>query len=295
MGIRVITQNRHVKKLLTLDFFQLIILMASFVALFYQTIVELVKDWFINPNYSHGFLIPIITGYMIWEKRHDIHSIPLNPNNTGLLVIVVGLILHLLGNIGAEFFTMRIAVIITILGILLYLMGGEITKKLVVPIAYLIFMIPIPAIIWNKIAFPLQIFASKMAEMTIRAIGITVLREGNIIYLVNTTLEVVDACSGLRSLTALLALSTAFAYLSSHSWFKKWVLLLSAIPIAILVNIIRLSFTACLASWFGEKIAQGLMHEFSGLLIYLLALIMLTGVHMVLSRIGHDKKCLLKK
>lgn len=295
MGISAIGQNRRIKKLLSLDFLQLIILIASFGALFYHTIVELVRDWFINPNYSHGFLIPVITGYMIWEKRKEIHSLPLNPSNTGLLVIVAGLLLHLLGSIGAEFFTMRIAVIVIILGISLYLLGGKITKKLMIPIAYLIFMIPIPAIIWNKIAFPLQIFASKMAEMTIRAVGITVLREGNIIYLANTTLEVVDACSGLRSLTALLALSTAFAYLSSHSWFKKWVLLLSAIPIAILVNIIRLSVTAYLASRFGEKIAQGLMHEFSGLLIYILALIMLTGVHIILSRIGHDKRCLLKK
>jgi len=271
-------------------FIQLIILLSLFLLLFHHTIIELVKDWSINANYSHGFLIPFIAAYMIWQKKEELYLLPISPSNWGLLIIATGMMVHIVSNIGAELFTMRVAIIITIFGLALYFMGRKITNEIAVPIAYLLFMVPVPAIIWNKVAFPLQIFASSMAETTIHACGITILREGNILYLANTTMEVVDACSGLRSLTALLALSAAFAYLSNHSRLKKWILFIAAIPIAILVNIIRLSVTAGLASYVGEKIAQGFLHEFSGLLIYILALAMLAALHVALKKIGMERK-----
>jgi exosortase len=270
------------KKSLSTTSIQLVVLVSSFAVLFSHTIIALVEDWSTNPNYSHGFLIPLIAVFMIWQKREEISPASFKQSNWGLVVIALGMMLHIVARLGAELFTMRLAIVVTLFGLSLYFMGKEITRKTAIPIAYLLFMIPIPAILLNKITFPLQIFSSRMAEEVIQFMGISVLREGNILRLTNATLEVVDACSGIRSLLSLLALSAAFAYLSDHSRINKWVLFVSAIPIAILVNIIRLSLTAGLASYFGEKVAEGFLHEFSGMLIYILALIMLAGVHVIL-------------
>jgi exosortase len=190
-----------------------------------------------------------------------------------------------LAYIGAELFTMRVSMIIVLLGLVIYMAGWQFAKHLSLPIAYLIFMIPLPGIIWNKIAFPLKLFATKISTALIQWLGIAVYREGNIIHLSNTTLQVVDACSGLRSMTSLLALSAAFALITSNTTSRKWLLFFSAIPIAIFVNVIRLTTTAILSEHFGNQVAQGFLHKASGILIFTLALILLFGVHTLLLKL----------
>lgn len=274
----ILTKHRN------MVYIQLGLLVSFFLLLYYPVIAGMIHDWEVNKNYSHGYLIPFITGYMIWNIRKELLEIEISPNNWGALLILAGIGQLIVAWVGSEYFLKRTSMIVILFGIALFLAGSKFTKKLSMPLLYLIFMIPIPAIIWNKFAFPMKLFASYIAVHVVNAIGISILREGNILHLASTTLEVADACSGIRSLTSLLALSAAFVFFVNLTKWKKWVLFLSAVPIAIFTNVLRLTITAALASRYGEKVAQGFLHDFSGWLIFMLGLVMLIGVNVLLSR-----------
>ena len=264
---------------------QMVTLVLAFGILYAHTITKLVHDWSTEDNYSHGFLIPFIAGYMIWQYRERLAATEIKTGYWGLVVILAGMGLHVVGNVGAELFTMRVSLIVTLWGLVLYLLGGRMTRLVAIPLIYLLFMVPIPAIIWNKIAFPLQLFAAGLTAKIVPLLGIPIYREGNILHLANTTLEVVDACSGLRSLTSLLALSGAFAFIATLGTVSRWVLFFSAVPIAVAVNIIRLTVTAVMARHMGPEAAHGFMHEASGIIIFVAAFVLLYLVFVFLSRI----------
>ena len=266
---------------------QVLLILAGFFLLYHHAMATLLSDWSTNPNFSHGFLIPFICGYMIWYKKNEIALVEPTPSNWGLIILFFGMFLHLAGHVGAEQFLMRFSMVITLSGIVIYCWGGEVFKQVFIPLAYLVIMIPIPSILWNKIAFPLQLIAAKFSSEMIYFIGIPVFREGNILHLTNTSLEVVDACSGLRSLTSLLALTGVFAFLAPLSGFKKWILFLSAIPIAVLVNVIRLTITAAMAAWISPDTANGFLHDMSGLIIFGFALVLVYLVYLVELKIEH--------
>ncbi|OGR12280.1 MAG: exosortase [Desulfobacterales bacterium RIFOXYA12_FULL_46_15] len=260
---------------------QISLIIIVFVIVHQKAILKLISDWSADPNFSHGFLIPFVALYMIWCRKNELAEISLKPSLAGIVIIVCGMVIHMAGNLGSEFFLMRFSMIITLSGIIIYFCGFEIFKKVLVPVVYLIMMIPIPSILWNQVAFPLQLIAAKLSSQTIHLLNIPVFREGNILHLANTSLEVVDACSGIRSLTSLLALTGAFAFLAPLSTAKKWILFFSAVPIAVAVNVIRLTITGAMAVWIGPETAHGFLHDMSGLIIFGAALILVYLVYMV--------------
>ena len=269
--------------------FQILILALVFGLLYYKAIAALIFDWSNDPNFSHGFLIPFVALYMVWYKKNELALIPQEPSKTGIFIIILGMLVHVAGNVGSELFLMRFSMIITLSGIIIYYYGFKMFRQVLIPVAYLIIMIPIPDILWNKIAFPLQLFAANISSQTISMLNIPVFREGNILHLANTSLEVVDACSGLRSLTSLIALTGVFAFLAPLSTFKKWILFFSAIPIAVAVNVIRLTITGGMAAWIGPETAHGFLHDMSGLIIFGAALLLVYIVFIIEMKIEKIK------
>jgi len=257
----------------------------ALLALYFPFLQTLFKDWGTNDDYSHGYFIPLISAYMIYTVKHRLAEKPISPDNSGLVLIAGGLALLVVAKIGTEYFTQRFSLIIVLLGLVLFLFGREYFKILLLPILYLIFMIPLPAIIWNKIAFPMQLFGSFLTEYVIRLLGIPVFREGNVLHLAETTLEVVAACSGLRSLVTMFALSSLLVWMSElSSTGRKWLLFLAAAPAAIIANIIRLVTTAILASIYGSVVAQGFLHDLSGLFTFIVGLCLLLLANKLLNR-----------
>ncbi|HYA92894.1 MAG TPA: exosortase/archaeosortase family protein, partial [Thermodesulfobacteriota bacterium] len=183
------------------------IIVACLVVLYFHVLQGLVSDWIHMPDFSHGFLIPIVSFYFVYEKRNKLSVLSPSTAWTGFGLIVFGILLFLLGNLATEFFTMRFSMLVVLGGIILFLLGKEFYKSLLFPLVFLIFMIPIPSVLMDRITFPMQLFASKVAGISLYLIGIPALREGNVILLANTSLEVAEACSGIRSLISLLALS----------------------------------------------------------------------------------------
>jgi len=264
---------------------QILILVSSFAILYSHTIVEMIKNWVRDDNFSHGFLIPVVGAFMIWQKRDLLTQQKINPSTWGIIIILAAMLMNIVGAISAEMFTMRTSLIVCITGTVVYLFGFRTFLIISIPVIYLFFMIPIPKVIWNQISFPLQLMAAELASTMVQLLGIPILREGNILHLSNTSLEVVDACSGLRSLNSLLALSGAFAYMVNLRTFSRWLLFVSAIPIAILVNILRLTVTAVLATYVGAETANGFLHNLSGIIVFIVAFIILYAFQAFLSRV----------
>jgi len=282
----------------------------SFAIVFaYATVlVKLFHDWWNDENYSHGLLIPFIIGYIIWTQRDKLARVPVRSSLLwGGAAVVCALFALWAGVAGAELYTQRLSLILILAGIIVYFWGFTLLRLLLVPLGLLFLAMPIPAIIFNKIAFPLQLFASRCAVWSMSVLGIPVLRQGNVIELkpLNSfdtkKLEVVEACSGIRSLMTLLTLAVVFAYFShspdnndsgsgKRGWWKSYwfwravILVSSAVPIAILTNAFRVSGTGVLAHYYGTAVADGFFHSFSGWAIYVVAFILLFGIGMILDR-----------
>jgi len=254
---------------------KLAIICITLIVLYYPTFHMFWYDWSYDDNYSHGFLVPIIVAYLVWTKKDQLQTLAPNPSFWGLLLLLFGLSTYLVGTIGAEWFLKRSSLIIVISGVVLYLYGKAYFRLLLFPIVFLMFMVPLPAIIYSAIAFKLQLFVSIISTKLIALAGIPIFREGNILYVSSGPLAVEEACSGMRSIMALLALSALFAYLMYSSRLKQWILVISALPIAVITNIIRVTTTGIVAHYWGKAFAEGILHESFGWLVFVIAFVLL--------------------
>ena len=258
---------------------------STLLLLYGGVLVRLGEDWAHDDNYSHGFFIIPLAGYFAWERRRRLAAAPVRPTNLGLVLVGLGLGMLVIGVLGAELFITRMSLVAVLAGTVLFLVGWPALRILSFPMAFLLLMIPVPAIIFNQLAFPLQLLASRVGEVTLSTAGIPVLREGNIIRLAHTTLEVAEACSGIRSLVSLLTLGIVYGYFSDPRALVRIAIALSSVPNAIHANAARVAGTGIAAHYFGSEAAQGFFHTFSGWLVFIVAFLMVFGVAEVLMRL----------
>lgn len=248
-------------------------------ALYWQAILDLVHAWETDDNYSHGFLVPVFSAYLVWKDREELRALAPRGSWLGLPIILLGLGALVLGEIGAEFFTSRCSLILLLGGLIMFHLGWDFLKVLAFPLLFLLFAIPLPAIVFNAVAFPLQQIAARNAAWTLELLSIPVFLDGNVIHLSHNTLGVTEACSGIRSMVSLLTLAMVWAYVALNGVWSKVVLVASAIPITMAANSLRVIVTAVIAQLFGMEYAEGFYHDFAGWLIFLVAFAGLLCVH----------------
>jgi len=281
------------------------ILIASALAFTYAgVLVKLGRDWWTDENYSHGLLVPFVIGFIVWSEFDELKKAAQKPAFwLGGSVIIFAILMLLGGTLGAELFTQRISLVLITVGIIVYFFGAKILQSLLVPFALLLLSIPIPQIIFNKIAFPLQIWASQAAVWGIRLFEVPTVRKGNVIEILPQgatqiiALEVVEACSGIRSLMTLVTLALILAFFTrqgkkQNDWFVSlknldfWravILMLAAIPIAVLTNAARVTATGVSTYYYGRQATESAWHDLSGWLVYIVALALLIAINFILT------------
>ena len=253
------------------------------IACYAPVLRALVRQWNNDPDMGHAFFVPLIAGFIVWQRREELAAIRPEPNWWGLLVVGWGGLQLVFATLGAELFTARMSFVVTLIGVVWTLGGNVMLKKLAFPLFLLFFMVPIPAVIYSAATFKLQILASQLADGALTVLNIPVLREGNVLELPNQRLSVVDACSGIRSLLSLTFLSLVYGYFFERKTWVRVVLFFSTIPIAIVANASRVTITGVITQ-VKPELAEGFFHEAEGWVIFMVALVILIVWHQILVR-----------
>lgn len=264
---------------LILPYWQLAVLAFLLLWLYWSTLVGLVSQWWHDPNFTHGFLVPLFSAYVLWQDRDRLERIAPRPSWTGLFFIAFGLSLLMLGQLGAELFLARFSILLLLAGTIVFFLGWNYFREVIFPWAFLILMIPIPTIIFNQITFPLQLLASKVAAAVLPLFGVPIFREGNVIHLpVGKPLEVAEACSGIRSLMSLGALAIIYGYLMERRIWVRVVLALASVPVAIVANSGRIVGTGLLVRYWDPDKAEA-VHPYWGWIVFVVSLLLLYALH----------------
>ncbi|MGA6950970.1 MAG: exosortase/archaeosortase family protein [Candidatus Sulfotelmatobacter sp.] len=263
------------------------ILLGLLARLYYPIVFRLAEQCWNDPNCSHGFVVPIFSIFVLWHERSRLAILVPHPSVWGAPLLVSSISVLALGVLGAELFLSRASLLLVLASLIVFFLGWQYFRALLFPWAFLILMIPPPAILFNQVTFPLQILASELAAALLRVVGVPVLREGNVIKIPAITLEVAEACSGIRSLLSLVTLAIIYGFLAETRKPIRVALVVAAIPIAVVANGLRIVGAGVLAQYWGPGTAKGFLHAFSGWLIFLLSLALLILLHRFLLLFEH--------
>jgi exosortase len=262
------------------------LLLVPVVVMYYDSVLKLAGDWWNDANNSHGLLIPPLALYFAWERRNRVLARPPQPRLVaGLMAVLGALIVFFLGRLGAEFFLTRVSGVLLAAGLVLYFWGWRRLRALAFILFLMVLAIPLPALIFNSFALPLQAFASRCGSALLQFSNVAVLREGNVIYLSNTSLGVAEACSGLRSLVSLFTLAVIVACLRWRHWPQRLLLVALSVPLAVLLNVVRIWLTGLIAEYFNPEYAEGFFHLFSGWIVFVLAFGLLLAAASLIHRL----------
>lgn len=263
---------------------RVMVLAACLLMIYAPVLSQLAHQWWNEPDYSHGFLVPLFSAYVLWQLRDRLRNVIARPSWTGMAVLCGSLCVLFAGSLGAELFLQRISLLGSIIGLIVWLWGWRMVRAAAFPLALLIMMIPLPGVIYYQLVFPLQIVASRLATRVLHALDLfPVLREGNVLVLPSTRLEVAEACSGLRSLLSLLTIAAMYAYLAEKNNITRCILCLLVLPIAVVGNAGRVVFAAISAELAGASAVEGWAHFLSGLFLFFFSTLLLVFCHALIA------------
>ncbi len=271
---------------------ELALVAAGIALLYYPLVGYLVDKWENQPEFSHGYLIPAISIYLIWRRKAEIARAPRNPSRLGVWIAGASLALLLVANLGAIKTVACYSLITLLIGVVLAIWGGAVLRQVLFPIVFLVFAIPVFTFVMTPVTFAMKLVAAKLSVGAVSSFGIPIYRDGAVLILPNGALEVADACSGIRSLFALLALGAVYGYIFTGPAWERVMLFLAGIPIAILANTGRVSFLTLVAYEFGiDASTPGdslfmngrphwgtIIHDASGFAVFLIAFILLLSI-----------------
>ena len=283
------TPRPRIELLSAIPLWQMALLAALLLWLYARILVHLIAQWAHDPNFSHGFFVPVFSAYVLWQQRARLASIFPKPSRAGFLILAFALCVLIVGQLGAELFLARVSLLLVIAGLIILFRGWPLFRATLFPWAFLLLMIPIPVILFNQITFPLQLLASRISADILELLGVPVALNGNVLQLAAMPLNVAEACSGIRSLMSLLTLAIIYGYLLETRVWIRWLLAFASLPIAIAANSVRIIGTGLLVQHGYADQAEGYFHASWGIIIFAISLLMLYALHAIIRRLGREK------
>ena len=274
------TENRKNYQYLLLTGF----LIAVFAGTFTPVFQGLISVWSNSEDYSHGFLIIPISLYIIWRKKEQLAAVDLNPSASGAVIVVVSLLVYVFSRYAGILSLAPVAMLAAVVGSVIYLFGFKMLRALAFPIFFLFLMVPIPSQIYSAMTLPLQLFVTQTTVEIARLFAVPILNEGNVIHLADRTLQVVAACSGMRSMISLFAICAIFGYFTLDSNVTRIILCACSVFIAVFINVVRVLSMVLAHQYFQYDLTHGTVHSIFGIMIFVLALVMVYIIQSILSQ-----------